>query len=157
MSFHFHRREGPGEEEPEPQPLPPHPVWEAALSAETEAFLQGRLVEHLAAAGRPVPAWAIVNKLAHASRHDLAELVDATASTDRQRDVRPPAWRVTQARLASRLVRTSAEPNETSKLQRQLLIPLELSLIERSKTEILTPRQAIAAAADALDHGHHGP
>ena len=158
MSFpHSHRHEGPPDEEPKAQPLPPHPVWEAALSAETEAFLQGRLVEHLAAAGRPVPAWAILNKLAHASPHDLAELVDAIGTTGRQPEARPPAWLVAQAWLASRLVRTSTEPDETSRLQRQLLIPLELSLIERSKTETLTPRHAITAASDALDHPHHGP
>lgn len=156
MSFlHFHRPEDPGEEDP--QPLPSHPSWETALSAEAEAFLEGRLVEHLAAAGRPVPAWAVVNKLAHASAHDLAELVDANGDPSREPETRKPAWLAAQAWLASRLMRTAAAPDDITKLQQQRLIPLESWLIERSKTETVTSRQAITAASDVLDHSRPSP
>ena len=43
---------------------------------EIEAFLGGRFVDHLAKHGQPVPAWAVVNRLAHADHAELVRLVD---------------------------------------------------------------------------------
>jgi hypothetical protein len=130
VSFlHFHRREGPGEEEP--RSLTPHPSWEEALSGEAEAFLQGRLVEHLAAAGRPVPAWAVLNKLAHASPQELADLTLIHGRSASEPEVGQPTWLAAQKSLAARLVRNTRVPDEITYLQHQRLIPLELWLIER--------------------------
>ena len=70
LSFHCHGESA----EDDNQPFEDHPRWEAALSGETEAFLEGRIVEHLAAASRTVPTWAVLNKLAHASPEELADL-----------------------------------------------------------------------------------
>jgi hypothetical protein len=125
----FHRREGPGEEEP--RSLTPHPSWEEALSGEAEAFLQGRLVEHLAAAGRPVPAWAVLNKLAHASPQELADLTLIHGRSASEPEVGQPTWLAAQKSLAARLVRNTRVPDEITYLQHQRLIPLELWLIER--------------------------
>jgi hypothetical protein len=46
------------------------------LAGEVAAFLEGRLVDHLAGAGHTVPAWAVLNRLAHADRPALVRLVD---------------------------------------------------------------------------------
>jgi hypothetical protein len=152
----FHRRSEDSDRE-EPEPLPAHPAWETALSAETEAFLEGRLVEHLVAAGRPVPAWAVLNKLAHATAQDLAALVDTNGGPRHTPDGRTPAWLAAQTSLASRLLRAAAAPDQITQLQHRRLIPLELSLIERSRTETITQRQALNALEDALDRGHPNP
>jgi hypothetical protein len=152
VSFlHFHRRDGPGEGER--QPLEARPSWEAALSGETEAFLEGRLVEHLVAAGRKVPAWAVLNKVAHASVRELADLVETDAGTGSAGVVAGPLWLSAQRSLASRLVGCGARPDEIKRVQRAVLVPLELWLIERSKVETVTPRQVIGAAWDALNEG----
>jgi hypothetical protein len=156
VSFlHFHRREGPGEEEP--RRLTPHPSWEAALSGEAEAFLEGRLVEHLVAAGRPVPAWAVLNKLAHASPQELADLIMLHGRSHSEAEAGAPTWLAAQKSLAARLVRNTPVPDEITDPQHQRLIPLELWLIERSKTQTVTPRQVISAASDALDKDRPGP
>lgn len=156
MSFlHFHRRERPGEEES--RPLTPHPSWEEALSGEAEAFLEGRLVEHLIAAGRPVPAWAVLNKLAHASPQELADLIMIHGRSASEPEVEEPTWLAAQKSLAARLVSNAPVPDEITYLQHQRLIPLESWLIERSKTQTVTPRQVITAASDALDKDRPGP
>lgn len=155
MSFlHFHRRDGPGEGET--QPLQARPSWEAALSGEAEAFLEGRLVEHLVAAHRKVPAWAVLNKVAHASVRELADLVETDAGTGSAGGVAGPLWLSAQRSLASRLVGGGARPDEIKRVQRAVLVPLELWLIERSKVDTVTPRQVIGAASDALNGGPLG-
>src|ERR687891_380934 len=93
-----HRRDGPGEGET--QPLQARPSWEAALSGEAEAFLEGRLVEHLVAAHRKVPAWAVLNKVAHASVRELADLVETDAGMGSAGGVAGPLWLSAQRSLA---------------------------------------------------------
>jgi hypothetical protein len=127
--------------------LSEHPSSASVLSAETEAFVNGRMAEHLAAVSRPVPAWAVLNKLAHASAPELAAItrLDPDAS-----DLAAPAWHGAQVHLASCLLRRGAAPDEIRQIQRMQLIPLELSFIEQSKTRIVTSREVISAAHDAL-------
>ena len=153
MSFlGFHRHGESGEDDgrrPEP-----HPDWEAALSGETEAFLEGRIVEHLVAAGRMVPTWAIVNKLAHASPGELADLAETNARPSDTAEPGEPVWRSAQRSLASRLLATGPAPDEITRTQQTVLVPLELWLIERSAAETITLRQAVSAARHALDHGN---
>src|ERR687897_327436 len=46
-------------------------AWrDSGLADEIQAFLAGRLVNHLTAYRQPVPAWAALNRLAHADRSD---------------------------------------------------------------------------------------
>jgi hypothetical protein len=53
---------------------------ESDVADEVEAFLMGRLVDHLAARSRPVPAWAVLNRLAHADSEELRSLVEGTGT-----------------------------------------------------------------------------
>jgi hypothetical protein len=152
MSFlGFHRRDASGDDDGRPPQT--QPCWEAALSGETEAFLDGRLVEHLMTAGRMVPAWAVLNQLAHASPSELASLAEIDGRPGNAREPGEPVWRAAQRSLASRLLASATLPDEITRIQQTVLVPLELRLIERSETETVTLRQAIRAASDALNGG----
>lgn len=154
MPFPYFRRRGSCSKV-EPPSLPAHPSWGMALSAETEAFLNGQLVEQLAAAGRPVPAWAVLNKLAHASAQELADMGASCPDPGPHPEASTPAWSKAQASLASCLLRTAGAPEEVTRVQHARLIPLELWFIERSKTRTITTREVIKAASDVIDAGHH--
>jgi hypothetical protein len=155
MSFlGFHRHGGSGEEDS--QPPEAHPCWEAALSGETEAFLDGRIVEHLTAAGRMVPTWAVLNKIAHGSPSEIAYLTQTDGHPDNAPEAGEPVWRAAQRSLAARLLASDALPDDIAQVQQTVLVPLELRLIERSEVETVTLRQAIRAACDALNQGGLG-
>jgi hypothetical protein len=149
LGFHRHGESG----EDDSRPPEAHPRWEAALTGETEAFLEGRIVEHLLAAGRVVPTWAVLNKVAHASPTELADLVETGGIPGNTPLPREPAYRAAQRRLACRLLACGAVPDEITRIQQAVLVPLELWLIERSEVETVTLRQAVRSACDALDHG----
>jgi hypothetical protein len=147
LGFHRHGESG----EHKRQPPEAHPRREAALMGETEAFLEGRIVEHLAAAGRTVPAWAVLNKLAHASPEQLADLAERNGRPGNAPQPGEPAWRAAQRSLASRLLASGTPPDQITRIQQTVLVPLELWLIQRSQVETVTLRQAVGAACDALN------
>jgi hypothetical protein len=67
----FHRRGRPREDEEQRLRTPSAPTdcrfdqLGELVVGEVEAFLTGRLIEDRVATGRPVPAWAVLNRLAH--------------------------------------------------------------------------------------------
>lgn len=173
------------------------PLAEAVLVDEVEAFLQGRLVEHLRERHRAVPAWAVLNTVAHATREEIARLADhhppegrpadghradgdtahghsagghaadggtrhvhpagahpaggpATAG-DARRDTDGPLWLRGQRALASSLLARAATPDEVERLQRALLVPLELWSIRRSQARVVTSREVLDAACELLE------
>jgi hypothetical protein len=106
MSFlGFHRRDASGDDDGRPPET--QPCWEAALSGETEAFLDGRLVEHLMTAGRMVPAWAVLNQLAHASPSELASLAEIDGRPGNAREPGEPVWRLEEQLGVALFARTS--------------------------------------------------
>lgn len=155
MSFlGFHRHGGSGEEHSQ---LPEaHPRWEAALSGETEAFLDGLIIEHLTAARRMVPTWTVMNKLAHGSPSEIADLARTDGQNDNTPDHEEPAWRTAQRTLAARLLVRATTPDAIAQVQQTVLVPLEMQLIVRSEVETVTLRQVLSAASDALDDGGLG-
>jgi hypothetical protein len=57
--------------------IPSSRAWrDSGVADEVEACLAGRLVEHLTATRQPVPAWAVLNRLAHADRSELVRFVE---------------------------------------------------------------------------------
>jgi hypothetical protein len=128
--------------------LPTDHQWR--LGEEVEAFIHGRLVDYLLAAGRPVPAWTVLNKLAHASMEELTELAAANNSeATGAAEAGEPAWVRAQRSLAA-LTTGGRRPDDIASLQRKVLVPLELWLVQRSRSEAITSRRVIELASEVL-------
>jgi hypothetical protein len=125
---------------------------DSSVADEVEAFLMGRLVDHLAARGRPVPAWAVLNRLAHADSGELRSLVDGTGGGwgGGSPLVQVP-WASAERFIAGNLLARATTPAALATIQGTTLMPLELRLIERSKVEKLTIDQVFEAGAEALE------
>jgi hypothetical protein len=161
----FHRgatRSGGTVDQPAEPPVPSEPPppsetddtdrWEPA--DEIEAFVHGSFAEHRAAKNGFLPAWVILNRVAHG---DLAEIHDTAAGLGCTGPPSPSlnfhqVWKGPQRDLARRLLECAQDPDGIRQIQHDVLIPLELSLIARSATEQLTFVQVLAAALEALDH-----
>lgn len=125
----------------------------AALGDEVEAFVHGCLVDHLLAVDRPVPAWAVLNRLAHASVDELTELAAADGTATGGSPPREPAWLRAQRSLAAALITDATRPDDVVSFQRAVLVPLELWVIQRSRSEVVNSRRVIDLASEALaDH-----
>jgi hypothetical protein len=124
------------------QPGTPAPVGEGTeVGDEVAAFLAGRLVDHYAATGHPVPPWAVLNRVAHAERPELARLLMGRVAV---------AWAGPERLIAAHLLTRAPTPEALGALQRDVLVPLELELIERWKPERLGVDEVVAAVVDAL-------
>jgi hypothetical protein len=150
MAFHPFRRRRPydrefGSDDQTPAVLSATGV---ALAEEAEAFLAGRLADRFADTGRGVPAWALLNRLAHGSIDELTALLVAAQGGWR---AHPSAlvWTAAERRLALRLLSTSGTPGELRSLQSAVLIPVEFELTKRPTA--LSPEDVIAAVTQALD------
>jgi hypothetical protein len=133
-------------------------AWrDSGLADEVEAFLAGRLVEHLCATRRPVPAWAVLNRLAHADRSELVQFVEG-ANVDWT--VHPssgqPYWAPAERFVTGHLLARARTPEDLGPLQRAALVPLELGLIEQTKVERLTADEILELGAEAVDSFHPG-
>ena len=163
MSFSpFHRRGRPGEGE-HPQPLIRPTLADCRfdqlgelVAGEVEAFLAGRLVEHLLATGRPVPAWSVLNRLAHGAFEDVTELAEPGDEFVAVRDGREAGWRRGQRALAAHLVASPATPGDVADAQLEVLVPLELRLIKRSRFETITSRRVLEMAVEGLSAYQRG-
>lgn len=141
--------------------LPPHdparPEGElqdwahSGLADEIEAFLAGRYVDFLAARHRPVPAWAVVNRLAHGTRDELARVVEGRVGPQASPPQRRVAWEEPERFLAAHLLARTADAGELLTLQLASLVPLELGLVERVRTERLDAEQVLAMSAEAVE------
>jgi hypothetical protein len=147
---HFWHRSTPGD--PDDELATSRPWRDSGLAAEVEAFLAGRLVDHLSGRHQPVPPWAALNRLAHA---DLADLLRLLEGVDLGWLAHPSSgqayWAPAERFVAGHLLATARTPEDLGRVQRATLVPLELGLIERSKFERLTPEQVLDAGAEALD------
>ncbi len=100
------------------------------LALECEALLGGRIVDLLRAEGRPAPAWAWVNALAHGTREELATWAAEDPTPEPGGVSEATAWRMLMSFLADDLLtRADSGPATLADLQRSRLIPLELDLL----------------------------
>lgn len=127
-------------------------AWrDSGLADEVEAFLAGRLVNHLTASLQPMPAWAVLNRLAHADHSDLLRLVEGAADC-----MAPPSsgqadWVAAERFVAAHLLARARTPDDLGRLQRAALVPLELVLIELTKIDPLTADEVLQLGAEAVD------
>lgn len=156
---HFRRRppedhgtsggHGPREELTSPRAWP-----DSGIGAEVEAFLAGRMVDHLVAHQLPVPAWAVINRLAHATRAELVRLVEGMGmgpDGHLSSAAVQPQWESSERFVAGHLLATTGSADDLWRVQRATLVPLELSLIGRTRLERLTAEQVLEAGAEALE------
>jgi hypothetical protein len=99
--------------------------------AACEALLAGRFVEQLEESGSPVPSWAWMNLLAHASEETLRQ---AALGRPTGRVRRTDVWQRAQRYLAGEILDAAARGGTLRSLQAQVLVPLEL--------ELMTPRRS---------------
>lgn len=101
------------------------------LTGEWEAVLAGRYVEHLGARHDPVPPWAWVNVLAHATEEELGALARGRSRPGRLKGF--DDWYRALEFLADDILRhLRTTGGSLTQLQRSVLIPLEFDLYGRS-------------------------
>jgi hypothetical protein len=114
------------------------------VADEADAFLDGRLLQQMRRCGwhGPVPPWLWLNAVAHGDLptvivvSGLHPVLSYPEYTDDNDDT--AGWRPAQARVASELLRRSRGSDETFRaLQREVLVPLELSVRQGSSCERL--------------------
>jgi hypothetical protein len=125
---------------------------DSGLAEEAEAFLAGRLVNHLTAGRQPVPAWAALNRLAHADRSDLVRLVagGSTGPTALSNSGHA-SWAAAERFVAGHLLARARTAEELEHVQRTALVPLELVLIEQTKFRRITPDDVLELGAEAVE------
>lgn len=141
------RRRRPREGEPD------RAMWlpsrECNVGDECEAFVAGQYAEYLIRRGQEVPAWARLNRVAHADQSELRALVESG---------RAPAdegcladWDGVTAELAGKLLDVApAAVGGLRGVQLQTLIPLELALARSDLRPQLTAGQFASLVMAAL-------
>jgi len=114
-----------------------------ALVDECEAFLHGTFAEILVSLDAPVPAWAVLNRLAHASLDEIF-LIEAGL-------VSRPLWFDAEQELARELLDLAGNDGErVRRLQRSALVPLELWLAGKGRSTELGADAVLALASESL-------
>lgn len=120
---------------------------EPSVAAECEAFLAGGWVRYLEAHGEPVPSWSWLNRVAHAGESELRVIAGALGATRRDAD----EWRQASAFLAAEILDFAETKSwDVAGLQREVLVPLELSLLADPSSRQLTSGQLVVRALAAF-------
>ncbi|HEY8546675.1 MAG TPA: hypothetical protein VIL36_16560 [Acidimicrobiales bacterium] len=127
----------------------------AALVDELEAWLRGDLAERRAGGAGGFPTWIVLNRLAHAELPVLRTLADGDEPSHRRPFRHVPTWAAAEQALARRIVGVG-DAEAVAEVQRQVLVPLELQLIDRAQQEPLTLGQVVSATTKALGQHHPG-
>jgi hypothetical protein len=140
----FGHHNEPGDPAPRKEPFG---TWhDSDVADEVEAVMEGRAAYYYAATHGRASAWVALNRLAHARMPELVRLV---AGTVRASSV--PSWATTERFLAGRILAQAPTPSLLDELQSQVLIPLELDLMGRCRTQDLGAEQVLEEATQALD------
>jgi hypothetical protein len=123
---------------------------EVELAEETDALVTGRLVDHLAARGRPIPPWAVLNRVGHLSFDELVDLAAGRTGRGRRNVAGTPFWAAAERRLAFQLLTHGWTVAGVHDAQIDILVPLELALIELADAEGLTAADALEMAGEML-------
>ena len=123
------------------------------LITETETFLSGDYADHLRRQRERVPAWARLNSLAHAN---LATIRLSKRSVGVKRvaalaDWHEENWQRAEQVIAVELVElVKDEPDTLLRVQRRVLIPLELSFMKSEVAGGLSVSEFLDATLSAL-------
>jgi hypothetical protein len=109
-------------------------------------FLRGEAVDLLYESGQGVPVWALLNLLAHTSLGRLTSLAKSDAHHPQN------GWDAAVAYLATELVAVGQRKSEEIALiQRIVLVPLELALLNGDLRAPTTPGEFVTRVIGALD------
>jgi hypothetical protein len=125
------------------------PVWSDAevLIAESGAFLCGWAPDLFIGRGLPVPSWAWLNPAVHQG----FEAITLQARAAEAGDIRWGTWEWVTGSIACLLVEmTREDPVEVERIQRERLLPLELSLISDDHVPVTSPSHLLALALESL-------
>jgi hypothetical protein len=127
-------------------------AW-ASVSEECESFLDGSYLVQLAARNKPVPGWVWMNRLAHAERAEIEALADGTDATMAALPGRVQ-WHGAVSFLATEVLGVvAASQRSLRQVQRDVLVPLELSLAAENRRRWLGPDYVVSRTLAAL-HNH---
>ncbi|MDY7106265.1 MAG: hypothetical protein S0880_34210 [Actinomycetota bacterium] len=108
----------------------------SALLEDCDALLDGRLAERLLTTERPVPSWAWVDLLAHGSERALRRPPMVAATIEDRR------WCRARSYLAGEVMMVVDTGEATlAELQRDVLVPLELELLDLAADREVTTRE----------------
>lgn len=108
-----------------------------AVTAEAERLLSGRTYDEEVARRRFVRAWTVVSALAHCDRDRLLELQSGDPS------LRSRRWSAVLAYLATELAIHAPTDADLVRIQREVLVPLELDLLDPVTMWIGSPTQLV--------------
>jgi hypothetical protein len=109
----------------------------ATVVTEAERLVDGSSFDEQVARHRVVPAWAVVGALAHADRSRLVALEEGRTPGPSRR------WSAVLSYLAAEVARCATSDVELSRIQRQVLIPLELDLLDPRLRWVGSPAQLV--------------
>jgi hypothetical protein len=125
----------------------------ARLVADAEAFLSGEYANHLRRHRDAVPGWARLNRLAHGDLSNLQQCRRPFAATKSAAfaDWPEESWRRAQQLLASELLDlVDNDPDKLSHVQRSVLVPLELRMIQIDRERALTASELVQSTRSAV-------
>ncbi|HEX4820405.1 MAG TPA: hypothetical protein VFV00_09375 [Acidimicrobiales bacterium] len=119
------RREHPASAHPRTPAARPAP--DVRSTNEFDAYLEGTYADWLLANGQPVPSWAWVNRVAHASLEELDAIADGQRLALEVPEV--VVWEAVTTYLAKEMVaRIDGDLTRLRNLQLDVVIPVELQL-----------------------------
>lgn len=118
------------------------------LVADVEAFFDGDYVEHLRRQCDAVNGWAWLNRLAHADLNSLRRVRDSNKELVNWAE---SEWTSAQQILVLELLELVDDDQDLlSRIQKAVLVPLELRLIRSDATSNLTPLGLVQFTRSAL-------
>jgi hypothetical protein len=145
MAFGLHRRRHQPAAEFLSGLVPAPPGGEESppdLASESAAFLSGEVAHCLDEAGRPVPVWAWINTLAHASPEALARMASGDTGHWRRRRTRRRA-RALSTLAECMLAHAAGDSGRLAEFQQEVLLQFETALAAAPKQRpLLAPRRA---------------
>ncbi|MCU4182858.1 hypothetical protein K6U06_00665 [Acidiferrimicrobium sp. IK] len=110
---------------------------EDEVVTEAARLIDGTTYDANFGSGRYVRPWTVVGALAHCDLGRLAQLRTLPPSTPTQ------SWRATLAYLATELATKASTASDLARLQREVLVPLELELLARGNGWMSCPSELI--------------
>jgi hypothetical protein len=121
----------------------------SSVVSAVQSYLDGCYASYVVSHGQLVPSWAWLNRCAHGDLATVRSIPEAEPPSLGR--VATCSWTWAEYILAKDLLAVVEDDEELlSRIQRQVLIPLEMALIERSKSEVLTAASLVFSVRAAI-------